>query len=200
METKEILDILCNEIHSSVIATVDFDNKPSTRVIDIMLSKNDTIYFLTAKGKNFYKELINQKYISLSATKNNIAISLKGTIKPESRDLLVEIFEKNQYMKTIYPTEISMSALEVFSIENATGEYFDLSQRPIYRSQFTIGKSELNKSGYSINNNCSSCGKCINICPQKCIVKGNPYKIIQENCLHCGNCYNVCMNKAIEVR
>ena len=57
METKDYLRILKEEIHSTVIATVDKEGKPVTRVIDIMLADEDSLYFITAKGKAFYPSL-----------------------------------------------------------------------------------------------------------------------------------------------
>lgn len=46
METKDYLKILKEEIHSTVIATVDREGLPVARVIDIMLvDDNSTIYF-----------------------------------------------------------------------------------------------------------------------------------------------------------
>lgn len=48
METKDYLRILEEEIHSTVIATVDKEGKPVTRVIDIMLADEDSLYFITA--------------------------------------------------------------------------------------------------------------------------------------------------------
>lgn len=50
---KKYLDMLVNDIHSVVIATTDDENRPVTRVIDIMLEDGRTFYFLTAKGKAF---------------------------------------------------------------------------------------------------------------------------------------------------
>lgn len=54
MAAKEYLQILKNEIHSTVFATLDKNGHPHTRVIDIMLVDNDSLYFITAKGKVFY--------------------------------------------------------------------------------------------------------------------------------------------------
>ena len=46
METAEILRILREEIHSAVFATVDEQGLPATRVIDIMLTDEDSLYFI----------------------------------------------------------------------------------------------------------------------------------------------------------
>ncbi len=93
------LDILVNDIHSTVIATIDNENKPVTRVIDMMLYDDQGVYFLTAKGKEFYKQLMAQKYIALSATKNKISISLRGYIENIGYEKLDEMFDKNEYAR-----------------------------------------------------------------------------------------------------
>lgn len=66
METKDYLRILREEIHSTVIATVDKDGRPVTRVIDIMLTDENSLYFITAKGKAFYAQLMENPYVAIS--------------------------------------------------------------------------------------------------------------------------------------
>lgn len=60
---------------------MDADDHPVTRCIDIMLYDEKGIYFLTAKGKAFYHQLMDQKYISLSAIKDKRCISLAGKVE-----------------------------------------------------------------------------------------------------------------------
>lgn len=58
----------------------------------MMLYDEKGIYFLTAKGKDFYQQLINQNYISLTALKDKKAISLKGKVKCVHHYYLDKIF------------------------------------------------------------------------------------------------------------
>ena len=81
MTKQDYLKLLVEDIHSTTIATIGADGHPQTRVIDMMLSDEQGVYFLTAKGKAFYAQLMEQGYIALSATKNKISISLRGKIK-----------------------------------------------------------------------------------------------------------------------
>ena len=74
----DYLKILTEDIHSAAIATLDKNGRPITRIIDIMLYDDQGIYFLTAKGKEFYRQLMEQKYISLSAVKEKRSITLRG--------------------------------------------------------------------------------------------------------------------------
>ena len=97
-------------------------------------------------------------------------------------------------MKEIYPDEISREVLEVFQIDKCQGEYFDLSQKPIYRQSFVVNES-LKKSGYYVGEGCIGCKMCYRVCPQKCIdISSKPVVILQDHCLHCGKCHNPTLN------
>lgn len=78
MTKKDYLELLAENIHSTTIATIGADGHSQTRVIDMMLYDERGVYFLTAKGKVFYAQLMEQGYIALSATKDKISISLRG--------------------------------------------------------------------------------------------------------------------------
>lgn len=203
MITHDILKILQEDIHTTIIATVDENGYPYTCAIDMMLLENDKLYFLTARGKSFYQRLMSHPYISLTGLKgedtmSSIAISLQGKVKNIGHEKLKDIFEKNSYMNQIYPNQQSRDALEVFRIEECVGEYFDLRQKPIFRQSFSVGK-DIIEQGYQVTSQCIGCQKCYHVCPQKCIDIQNIPVIIQQNhCLHCGKCYEVCPVKAIK--
>lgn len=214
LKTAEYLKMLKNEFHTAVMATVDEQGHPVTRVIDIMLADDTTIYFLTAKGKAFYRQLMQQNYVALSAFGGGEgydkkeasihikAVSVQGTVKNIGNEKLDLIFEENPYMKQIYPENESRRALEVFCIEEGIGEFFDLSTIPITRETFAVGKfsaiSETEQQEYGISNDCIQCGACLNVCPQSCIrTDCRPYKIVTQHCLHCGNCLSVCPVSAV---
>ena len=203
METKEYLKYIVEEIHTTIVATVDDEGLPVTAAIDMMDFDNDSLYFLTAKGKGFYDRLIKRQFLSLTAMKGEdtmsiIAVSIRGKVRDLGYEKIPELFKKNPYMHQIYPTEKSMKALTVFQIYEGTGEWFDLSRKPIERASFTIGKVGIRHEGYFIKDNCIGCGSCLSVCPQSCIVTVRiPYVIEQEHCLHCGNCMSVCPTAAI---
>lgn len=198
MDHLHYLQMLVEEFHSTTVATIGADGHPQTRVIDMMLYDEQGVYFLTAKGKVFYTQLMEQGFIAVSATKDKRAVSLRGKIQNIGSEKLDEIFEKNTYMKEIYPGD-TRSALEVFRIYEAQGEYFDISDPAhIERASIVIGKAEEIKSGYFVGEACIGCKKCESVCPQKCIdVSGNRAVINQNHCLHCGRCAEVCPHKAI---
>lgn len=210
METKDYLRILKEEIHSTVIATVDEKGRPVTRVIDIMLADEDSLYFITAKGKAFYSQLMENPYVAISGmcggkgTMNKKAVSIRGKAVNIGSEKLEEVFRQNPYMAEIYPQEESRKALEVFRVAEGTGEFFDLSVKPVYRDSFVLGtgRQETGQAGgYVITDRCRGCRICYSRCPQKCIdMSSRPFVIRQEHCLHCGNCMSACPFSAVEKR
>lgn len=195
---KSILQILKNDIHSTTVATVSDDFKPEVRTIDIMLADENTIYFITARGKNFYERLINQKYVAINGVKNGIGITIKGNVETAPKELLEKVFEENIYLKDIYP-EGTRDILEVFCIRNGQGEYIDLNITPFYRQVFTLGDYKVKRNYYQINKNCIKCDTCVEKCPTSCILKTQQYEIQQNTCVHCGTCKTVCRFNAIDL-
>lgn len=205
MTTNDFLKYLQREIHTTVMATVDEDGLPITCAVDIMDYDDGGLYFLTAKGKSFYDRLVKQDYIALTGLKgkdtmHSVAISVRGKVKEMGNHMLPQILAKNSYMKKIYPTAESQKALTVFKLYEGSGEWFDLSKKPIERASFTIGDSKLKPDGYYLaTEECIGCHRCKNVCPQNCIdFSSVSAKILQENCLHCGNCRNVCPVGAVK--
>ena len=194
---------IVNKIHTTVVATVDEEGLPVTAAIDMMDCDGNGLYFLTAKGKGFYDRLVNRGFLALTAvsgenTMSSAAVSVRGKVRELGYDRIPELFDKNPYMYEIYPTEESMHALTVFQIYEGTGEWFDLSKKPIERDSFTFGGSKDKTEGYFITDQCIGCGSCEAVCPQQCIDTDDiPHVIRQENCLHCGNCLTACPTGAV---
>lgn len=206
MNAEQYLKYLVEEIHTTVVATVDDEGLPVTVAIDMMDFDENGLYFLTAKGKSFYDRLTKRGYMALTAVKGtdtmtSVAISVRGKVKEIGESFLPRLFEKNPYMCDIYPTEESRRALTVFKLYEGNGEWFDLSKKPIERASFSFGGSEKKEDGYFITDACIGCGSCAAVCPQNCINSDNvPFTIEQEHCLHCGNCFEACPTGAVEKR
>ena len=195
MQTKDYLQYIVEKIHSTVFATVDIQGRPVTCAIDIMDYDESGLYFLTAKGKNFYDRLKANEHIAF------VAVSVQGKAKEIGPDRLPDLFRKNPYMEKIYPDMRSRSALTVFKIYEGTGEWFDLSKLPIERASFFFGGAQAKETGYFVTAKCIGCKLCYSKCPQKCIdISRKPVVIQQEHCLHCGNCFEICPARAIERR
>jgi len=206
VKTEDFLSYIVKNIHTTVVATVDDEGLPVTAAIDMMDADAESLYFLTAKGKGFYDRLIKRGFIALTAVKgkdtmSSVAVSVRGKVRELGYEKIPELFEKNRYMREIYPTEESMHALTVFQIYEGAGEWFDLSKKPIERASFTFGGSEKKEDGYFITDACVGCGSCTEVCPQNCINTDNvPFVIEQDHCLYCGNCFEACPTGAVEKR
>jgi len=204
MDLNEILNVLINDIHTVVLATTNKENQPVTTALDLMLTENQKIYFLTARGKNLFARLHHTQCISLTGLikENNMcrkSISITGKIKNIGQEKLDLIFEKNSYMNEIYPNVKARNVLQVFEIYEYQGEYFDLNQQQIYRKSFSFGKIIENYE-YVAGQMCIYCKACSRVCPQKCIdISSKPVKIDTSHCLKCGKCAEICPRRAIKM-
>ena len=127
MTTADYLNYIVNEIHRTIVATVDEEGLPVTCAIDMMDCDEDSLYFLTAKGKAFYDRLINRKFLAFTAMKgedtmSSVAVSVRGKVRELGFERIPGLFQKNPYMNEIYPTEESRKALTVFQIYEGSGE------------------------------------------------------------------------------
>lgn len=51
---------------------------------------------------------------------------------------------------------------------------------------------------YEVQSSCTGCTLCLQNYPQKCIdIEHKPVVINQKHCLHCGKCLEICPEKAI---
>lgn len=97
------LKYLVEEIHTTVMATTDANDLPVICAIDVMDYDDNGLYFLTAKGKNFYDRLKRNGYVALTGMKGKdtmscVAVSLRGKVKEIGSEPLERLFKKNSYM------------------------------------------------------------------------------------------------------
>src|SRR5699024_5809523 len=169
MQTRDYLKYIVEKIHSAVFATVDSEGRPVTCAIDIMDGDENGLYFLTAKGKNFYDRLKANENMAFTAMKGEdtlscVAVSVHGKAKEIGPQRLPDLFCKNPYMEQIYPDARSRSALTVFQIYEGAGEWFDLSKKPIERFAFSFGGAQAKKAGYFVTDRCTGCKLCYSKC------------------------------------
>ncbi|MCD7771934.1 MAG: 4Fe-4S binding protein [Oscillospiraceae bacterium] len=182
-------------------ATVDSDGNPQIRNISAIHYEPDGMYFFTARGKNFCRELLSDGRVQIlgyTRYKEMIRLSAKATpvSEEEQQKWTDTIFQEQPYLSNVYPGDTRKIGI-VFEIHDAEIEYFNLGVNPIFRESYVIGNGKANPKGYFITDACIGCGKCVKICPQRAIEFGKPSVIHQEHCLHCGNCFENCPVKAI---
>ena len=125
-------------------ATVDGEGNPQVRNISAIHYEPDALYFFTARGKDFCKELLARGKVQiLGYTRYKEMIRLSGTAAPVApgeqekwRDL---IFEEQPYLSNVYPGETRSIGI-VFCIRDMAIEYFHLGVNPIFRESYTVGQ------------------------------------------------------------
>lgn len=182
-------------------ATVDATGAPQLRNISAIHYEPDAIYFFTARGKDFCRELLADGRVqALGYTRYKEMIRLSGRAVPvpqeEQARWIETIFSEQPYLANIYPGDTRDIGI-VFVIRQATIEYFNLGVRPIFRETYSVNGGQAAPKGYRITDACIGCGRCAANCPQSCITPGKPYAIQPQHCLHCGNCFEHCPVQAI---
>lgn len=183
-------------------ATVDSQGAPQIRNISAIHYEENALYFFTARGKNFCRELEEDGRVQILAyTKYKEMIRLSGrayaVADKDQKKWTDVIFEEQPYLANVYPGDTRNIGI-IFCIDEGEVEYFNLGVNPIFRETYSLGNAVVHKKGYLITDACIGCGACQSMCPQRCIEEGAPYKIEQEHCLHCGSCFENCPVGAIE--
>ena len=65
MNAQRCLEIL-REIKDVAFATVDEKGFPQVRIIDVMIVENEKLYFCTARGKDFYRQLMSNNQVAVT--------------------------------------------------------------------------------------------------------------------------------------
>lgn len=213
MDARDCLQIL-REIKDLAFATVDEFGRPQVRIIDAMLVEDERLYFLTARGKDFYAQLVmdgNVAVTGLNKDWQSVRLCGKARRLAERKKWIDRMFRENPSMEEVYPGE-SREILEAFVIEEGEVELFDLGVSPICRRTFPLGAAHTPQKGFRITEACITCGQCVEVCPQEAItetgapgtgfsagaVHSNAFPVIrQEHCLHCGLCFESCPVGAI---
>ena len=173
MTIQEYFSFIVEEIHSTVIATVDDNGLPVTCAIDIMDFDENGLYFLTAKGKGFYSRLKKQNFIALTGMRGEdtlscAAVSVRGKIREVGATRLPTLFQKNPYMNEIYPTVESIVPLRYFSSTKEVGNGLTYQKNRLNGLVLHFGGGKDNQEHYFVTDKCIGCKLCYSR-PQKCI-------------------------------
>lgn len=193
------------EVRDVAFATTDEAGLPAVRIVDVMMVEGGRLYFVAARGKAFYADVMRTRFVAIVGQSPDFrTCRLRGAVEhpddeAEQHRLVDRIFELNPSMQELYPGD-SRYVLEAFYLQDAQGEYFDLSGTPIVRVPFALGSAREAVAGFVITDRCVGCGTCAEACPEQCIAAGSLYEIAQVHCLRCGRCAEVCPHDAIERR
>ncbi|MBR1781821.1 MAG: 4Fe-4S binding protein, partial [Oscillospiraceae bacterium] len=182
-------------------ATVDENGAPQVRNISAIHYEGTTLYFLTARGKSFARQLKADGRVQIlgyTKYKETIRLSGRAVEVPAEEQLKWRnvLYQEQPYLENVYPGE-TKNIDTMFMLKNYAIEYFCLSTRPITREYFTVGNAEPIRKGYYISKDCIGCSTCQTVCPQSCIEDGSPFRIRENHCLQCGNCFENCPVEAI---
>lgn len=113
MNAQKCLEIL-RKIKDVSFATVDEKGLPQVRIIDVMIVEDEKLYFCTARGKDFYKQLLNDHHVAISAMNEKYQMVRLSGIAEKLEDQTYWINQKErrmimlQNMWTTFITEKSL--------------------------------------------------------------------------------------------
>ena len=195
-EIRQKVFELIRDISFFPTATVN-NGQPENRLIDYNMLPDGELYFMTSKGKPFYKQLMERPEIVIcSAVDSLYSLKLRAWVKEiPVTDTWVwdEFFKLNPGTVKMYRKNFSI--VSVFKLEKGDGEIFHLyAEEKIRRLRFAFGGGEKLPMTYSITDACTGCGSCMDNCVEGAIHMGEDGKcyIRYMDCDDCGICYTKC--------
>ena len=141
-----------------------------------MLKEEGRLFFCTARGKDFYKELLANSTVAVTGLNDKWqTVHLMGRAErladAEQHAMIDRIFEENPSMNEVYPGDTHY-ILEVFVIAEGSIEFFDLRQSPICCESLALEKASVTEKDFFITEVCIGCVTCASLCLQQCIEDG----------------------------
>ena len=118
-------------------ATVDRWGAPQVRCVSAVHYEPEALYFFTARGKDFCRELERDGRVQVMGyTKYKEMIRLSGRAEavPETERTrwMDTIFSEQPYLANVYPGDTRHIGA-IFCIRDFSIEYFNLGVKPIFR-------------------------------------------------------------------
>ncbi len=123
---QQAIDFL-REHPEGVLATVT-DNRPQTRVFQVMKVEGTTLYFATAPQKAVWQQLQANPSVEFIVLHDRVSVRCSGTALFDVNDNIKRwIYEHNPVLPSLYS---SYDTLVYFRLPIAHLEYFDLRPTP----------------------------------------------------------------------
>lgn len=112
--------------------------KPKLRVFQIMKQDGHTLYFVTAPGKEVYRQLQDNPNVEILAMKGNVSVRIAGRVAFDVDDRTAqEIYAINPVLPRLYK---SYTDLVYFRLVANSLDYFDLTPTPPVFEHYDYGK------------------------------------------------------------
>lgn len=142
MTATKYLAILQDKIGAAVFATINEQQKPDSRFINIGVANDQGIFFMTSPASKFYAQLMATPYVSITgmakADGEIEVIRIIGDVRVMGQEMLEEVLKDNPYVKDVYPDEEKRKDVQVFQVFKGTGNYMHLQNR--IKEEFTFGE------------------------------------------------------------
>ncbi|MGO4927559.1 pyridoxamine 5'-phosphate oxidase family protein [Fundicoccus sp. Sow4_F4] len=140
MSAEKYLAILQDKVGVAVFGTVNEDQKPDSRYINIGVANDQGVFFMTSPTSKFYSQLMNHPFVSITgmakAGGEMEVIRIKGEVRVLGQEKLEEVLKDNPYVKDVYPDEEKRKDAQVFQVFKGTGNYMHLQKR--FNEDFTF--------------------------------------------------------------
>lgn len=104
------------------------DGKPKIRVFQIMRQEKNILYFVTAPGKEIYRQLQKNPNIEVLAMRGNISVRIAGQAVFDVDDKTArEIYAANPVLPRLYR---AYTDLAYFRLPAVSLDYYDLTPDP----------------------------------------------------------------------
>lgn len=132
MEIQDIMKILEKDMKVAVFSTVDEDNQPHARHINIGVANEEGVFFMTSPKTNFYQQLQANPKIAITGFLEEEyliqVIRIEGKVRKLGKEKLQEVLADNPYIDQVYPDEADRQSVQVFQLYTGEGFYHSLTQ------------------------------------------------------------------------
>src|SRR5699024_11712574 len=92
---------IMRQVKEAAFVTVEENGSNQMRMIDVMLVENETLYFCTSRGKDFYRQLMDKGETAVVGMNREYqAVRLNGMVEKleDPKYWIDRIFVENTYM------------------------------------------------------------------------------------------------------